>query len=279
MRKFNYYYPSLGTSWMLVLALLAGAVVFGIILEVLKLALPSALWSSQTMAYILTMLTPLAIINMASCKAYRSSPVTGVLPVNINAPDFGRFNPWAFFAVISLTMLSFIVLIEPLSATVPMSDRWKAVFETAFINSSLPDMVLSACILAPLCEEFLCRGIILRGILVNTASPRKAILWSSFIFAFIHLNPWQAIPAFLFGILFGWIYYRTGSLWATIFLHCLNNSFSTLLSRLVEDTAVDTTLKDILPSTEYAVIYCTSAVLFVAGIFVLQKKMSHISRI
>ena len=279
MRKFNYYYPSLGKSWMLVLALLAGAVVFGVILEAMKLILPSTLWSSQTLAYLLTMFTPLLIIFVASGSAYRKSPVTGALPVSINAPDFGRFNPFAFFAVISVTTLSFVVVIEPLTALIPMSDTFRNVFEAAFINSSLPDMVISACILAPLCEEFLCRGIILRGILVTSASPRKAILWSAFIFAFIHLNPWQAVPAFLLGILFGWIYWRTGSLWTTIFLHCLNNSVSTAISRLVDGASVDTLLMDMIPAREYAAVYCASVILFAAGVFLLHKKMSHISKI
>ena len=277
MRKFNYYYPTLGKSWMLVLSLLAGAIVFGMLIGALRM-FPCKLWEYRTFEYILTMITPLAVIAVGAGKAYRKAPVTGALPVKIDAPDFGRFGTFEFFAAAGLTMLCFAIVIEPLTGLIPMSDYWKKVFEEAFVNTTLPDMVLSACILAPLCEEFLCRGIILRGILVTTASPRKAIFWSAFIFAFIHLNPWQAIPAFLIGLLFGWIYYRTGSLWATIFLHCLNNSVSTALSRTVDGAGVDTMLKDVLPTNEYSVLYGAAAVIFAAGIVILHKKMSHISK-
>lgn len=51
---------------------------------------------------------------------------------------------------------------------------------------------------------------------------------SSLFFAFIHLNPWQALPAFILGMLFAYVYYRTGSLKLTMLMHCTNNTFAAL---------------------------------------------------
>ncbi|WP_409994892.1 CPBP family intramembrane glutamic endopeptidase [Chitinophaga pinensis] len=36
--------------------------------------------------------------------------------------------------------------------------------------------------------------------------PRKAIVISALFFGLIHLNPWQALPAFCIGLLLGWVF-------------------------------------------------------------------------
>lgn len=61
---------------------------------------------------------------------------------------------------------------------------------------------LTVVIFAPLFEELLCRGVILRGLL-HHITPAKAIFWSALMFAVMHLNPWQALPAFMVGLLMG----------------------------------------------------------------------------
>ena len=148
----------------------------------------------------------------------------------------------------------------------------KAIFEKAFVESALWDMIVSTCILAPLLEELLCRGIMLRGMLARRKAPWKAIVWSALIFAVMHMNPWQSIPAFLIGLLLGWVYYRTHSLWATIFLHCLNNSISTVISRVWADLPIDAGLKDVLPETTYWIVYVAAALLLAITLVILNEK-------
>jgi membrane protease YdiL (CAAX protease family) len=43
------------------------------------------------------------------------------------------------------------------------------------------------------------------------------------------MNPWQFIPAFLTGLLLGYIYLKTRSLLPVIFVHIINNTFSYLM--------------------------------------------------
>ena len=70
------------------------------------------------------------------------------------------------------------------------------------------------------------------GSTATGTKPIWAIFWSAVFFAFIHLNPWQAVPAFVLGCLFGYVYYKTGSLKLTMLMHCVNNTLATLLSRI-----------------------------------------------
>lgn len=77
-------------------------------------------------------------------------------------------------------------------------------------------------IVAPLTEEVVFRGMILRGLLTRH-NVRLAIVISAALFALAHLNPWQAASASSLGVLFGWWYYRTCSVVPGLIGHALVN--------------------------------------------------------
>lgn len=83
-------------------------------------------------------------------------------------------------------------------------------------------------ILAPILEEVMFRGAIQGCMLRNLRSARTAIIVSALIFGIFHMNPVQVVYATLLGIIFGWMYYRTGSLMSVIVGHVLNNTFATI---------------------------------------------------
>ncbi|WP_315114535.1 CPBP family intramembrane glutamic endopeptidase [Clostridium intestinale] len=82
--------------------------------------------------------------------------------------------------------------------------------------------LLSSIFIAPIVEEVVCRGIIFNG-LRKRYSDLWAILISSFLFGFIHLNLQQGINAFIIGVLFSWVYVKTNSLYLCMALHAFNN--------------------------------------------------------
>ena len=77
-------------------------------------------------------------------------------------------------------------------------------------------------VVAPVTEELLFRGLILRGFLRNY-SKRSAILLSALLFAVMHTNPWQFISAFVAGVLLAWLLIETGSLLPCLFAHAVAN--------------------------------------------------------
>jgi uncharacterized protein len=119
-----------------------------------------------------------------------------------------------------LFVLGFGYTSDYVTSLIPMPDFMKQLFEQ-MVSFSIWGFLL-VCIAAPLLEEILCRGIFLRSFLENY-SVKKAILWSAIIFAALHMNPWQAIPAFVIGYFMGWLFYRTKSLLPSIIVHFLNN--------------------------------------------------------
>lgn len=89
---------------------------------------------------------------------------------------------------------------------------------------------ISCCILAPIIEEGVFRGAIERKLLERNWNPWWAIVISALIFSIAHFNMTQGIAAFLMGLLFGWIYYRTRNIWLCVFGHALNNTIASVLS-------------------------------------------------
>lgn len=90
--------------------------------------------------------------------------------------------------------------------------------------------IIAICLAAPIAEELLFRGAI-QGALQKTMKPKWAIFVSAMIFGVIHFNPVQMFGAFIMGLVLGWLYYRTGSVWPGIVTHAINNITSTVLAQ------------------------------------------------
>ncbi len=106
-----------------------------------------------------------------------------------------------------------------------MSELW-----SLLERGSLP-LILAVVVLAgPVSEELIFRGVLLRGFLENYRAW-VAILLSSLLFAFIHLNPWQGVSGFFIGCLFAWFVARTGSLLPAITGHMMSNGLSVVVWR------------------------------------------------
>jgi membrane protease YdiL (CAAX protease family) len=79
-------------------------------------------------------------------------------------------------------------------------------------------------------EELWCRGFLGRG-LVGHHGMVLGVLFSSFFFGLIHIDPCQGTMAMLMGLFLHFVYLTTRSLWLPILLHFLNNSLSVVAGR------------------------------------------------
>lgn len=113
----------------------------------------------------------------------------------------------------------------------PMNEYWAQVFGelsgalAGTDPAGLWKFVLVAVIIAPVVEEMLFRGVILKGF-IKHYSPHRAIAVSALLFGIAHLNPWQFWTGVIWGSIAGWWYYETCSLVPGILGHALVNSLS-----------------------------------------------------
>lgn len=132
-------------------------------------------------------------------------------------------------------------------------------------------------ILAPLAEEIVFRGAILRTLLdmVSKKNHWVAIFISAAAFGLIHGNKAQFINALLMGLLLGWMYYRTKSLVPGILMHWVNNTMAYVLNNLMPQS--DGKLIDLFHGDEKTVYYavgfslCIMIPSFIQMILRLQK--------
>ena len=71
-------------------------------------------------------------------------------------------------------------------------------------------------------EELTFRGVLQQG-LTRKMNPHAAIILSAAIFSFIHFQFYGFLPRMFLGILLGYMFYITGSLWTSIAMHFVNN--------------------------------------------------------
>lgn len=84
-------------------------------------------------------------------------------------------------------------------------------------------------VVAPLTEEALFRGLLLRGF-ARRYGPVAGVVLSSALFALFHLNVWQALAAFAAGLYLGWVYLSTRSLLFPMGVHALFNGLPVALA-------------------------------------------------
>jgi CAAX protease family protein len=105
-------------------------------------------------------------------------------------------------------------------------DRFQSdIYQAAKSANLLPLLLVAITVLIPIGEESLFRGFLFRGWLKSPRHAWPVIILTAVLFAVIHVQyDWFLIAqVFVFGVLFGWIRWATGSTILTIFLHGLVN--------------------------------------------------------
>lgn len=137
---------------------------------------------------------------------------------------------------------------------------------TALFSSVKGDWLclLLLCVVGPLTEEVIFREGILRNLVQSNLHPMIAVLLSAAVFAIVHGNLAQIVPALVLGIALGIFYLRTGNLWFCTLAHVLNNTSAVILLHLPEG---ESWMQEM---TTLPLLVCTIVTLF-GGAFLLYK--------
>ncbi len=263
---FNHYLPNLWGMVILFGLFIAGNVL-GSILSLLFMSLMGS--SEHIMLYSQLIAYPVAFVPpflYASAVSRRNEYFEKGYALDNN--NFGPKGGAVLAVVVSIATLATAFIVEPVVALLPeMPANLKAMME-AMLNGPVWLSFLMVSVMAPLFEEWLCRGLVLRG-LMKRMNPTAAIVVSAAFFAVLHMNPWQAIAAFALGLLFGYVYYKTGSLKLTMLMHFVNNTFSLLISH-VPGLEEAETFSDILSPWAYSGVFAACVVMVACALAVMK---------
>lgn len=157
--------------------------------------------------------------------------------------------------ILQFGISSVLSLIEALAPK--LLENYNELMEMAGLGEmSLPAMI-AVSVMAPLAEEVLCRGIILR--LAERVSPRfwVANIIQALAFGILHGNIVQGIYAFLLGLVLGYLYGKYRNIWLCMLLHGAMNLSSYLV------TPFYSMFPEEIPLYVFIAVFAASAALFV----------------
>ena len=263
---YNYFMPGISDLAWLVILFFVG-VFLGILISA---GLALGISQDFAMTYGLVIVYPVQFIPAmlyASAVSQRNMGFEPEYPLDNN--NFGGRSGLSMALIVSVMAISAAFVIEPVSMLLPeMSEATKMAMEQ-MLKGPVWIVLLSVSVFAPFFEEWLCRGIILRGLL-KKMKPGWAIVISALVFGLIHMNLWQAIPAFIIGTILGYVYYKTGSLKLTMLMHCVNNTLSVILSRIpgLEDVEF---FAEIMSPWTYVPMIIAFAVALACGLLIIRS--------
>ena len=255
---------------------LLGAIMGGIIESVLLLFLPQ----QAVMDYGMIVVYPVQFLP-AMVYAASQSRKNMVFDAGYSL-DSRHFQPYSFGVIILIT----IVMTFASMFAFDLPNYWNMqLTNQSSILSKFYDLMMEAmkqltggplwssflvvAIFAPIFEEWLCRGMVLRGLLTKI-KPVWAIVISALFFAVIHANPWQALNAFLIGLVMGYVYYKTGSLILTMIIHFINNGTSVILSNVESLKDYDYWI-DMMGKQNYMIVFAVSCVILAACLYAFSR--------
>lgn len=260
--SYSYYLPGYGGMMGLFLMFLLGAVLGNIVALPLAALLPAEIAADWVtlVSYPVMFIPPMLF-------AHRRSRMASIFNdgLALDSNNFGRLGGFRIALMVSVMTVATSFAAEPIAALLPQMPEWFEQLMSSLTGGNLVISFISVSVFAPFFEEWLCRGVVLRGLLTHTR-PASAIIVSAVFFAVLHMNPWQALPAFLLGLVFGYVYYKTGSLKLTMLMHFTNNTLALVFSR-IPSLAEAETMAELMSPWAYACVIA-ACVLFLSAAFI-----------
>ena len=160
----------------------------------------------------------------------------GVVLMFISLPVTNQLTRWN-------EAMSFGGVFEKLEEYLKMLEETAAATTEKMLNvDTIGGLLLNLLVIAlipAVGEELTFRGVLQQGLMRRVKSPHVAILLSAAIFSFIHFQFYGFLPRMFLGILLGYMFYITRSLWTSIAMHFVNNGTAVVLYYLNNKGIID----------------------------------------
>lgn len=170
---------------------------------------------------------------------------------------FRKFNSKSLILVIATMAIALpgINFLGSLNEQIPLA-QWMVdmelkaeVLTKAFLSADSAAVLFlnlfMIAVLPAIGEELIFRGIIQKHFANITKSQIWGIIISALIFSTFHMQFKGFIPRFALGVMFGFMYSWSGSLWLPIIAHFLNNSIATVAYMMLGSGAIDSKVEDV----------------------------------
>lgn len=185
------------------------------------------------------------------------------------------FISWIIELNANMVLPDFLAGIEQWMRTSEMqAEHLTKAFLTFDGVGSLIYMLIVIAIIPAVGEELLFRGV-LQKIFINWfKKPHLAIWVTAILFSALHMQFFGFFPRMLLGVLFGYIFYWSKSLWLPILGHFINNGSVVILSYSYPET-IENADVSIFENNEYSVLFYIASFVLSMGLIFLIKKVNQ----
>ncbi len=116
---------------------------------------------------------------------------------------------------------------------VEKEDHANSIINQALVSPTFIIMILNLFIIAilpALGEELFFRGVLQKIFYNLFKSGHIAIWFTAFLFSAIHFQFFGFVPRFILGLVFGYLFYWSGTLWLPVISHFVNNAVPVILA-------------------------------------------------
>lgn len=155
--------------------------------------------------------------------------ITGWKRIPWKELGFGKFRAGTMSIGCGMLFVGYGIIIvhNAVLARLGIAPQGKELFDIIKSLDTPVWLFLAAVIVAPIVEEIFFRGFLFQGFRKQYGWI-PALLLSSFIFAAAHLDLASFVPTFILGLILGYMYHDSDSVWPGILLHFMINATSVL---------------------------------------------------
>lgn len=185
------------------------------------------------------------------------------------------FLQWTIFINEQMTLPEWLSSLE--SWMRMMEDRITQQTEVFMKMSGISDLMVNLIVIAIIpafFEELYFRGFLQSFLTEWIRKPALAILLTSLFFSAIHLQFYGFLPRLILGLVLGYLFFYSGSIWLAVFFHFVNNAISVGLTFLEQKKFLSSKFEENMVSTSVFVIasLAVSAAVLIYLAFYYDKK-------
>jgi len=214
--------------------------------------------------------------------------------VSDSAPDYLRLRNRTGFTVLLLSMImilavmpfiNWLVLLNErmdLPSFLDGAERWMRASEDeanritdAFLaDGTITGLLANLLVIglfAAIGEELLFRGVLIRLLTAGTGNVHAAILLSAILFSGLHLQFYGFVPRLALGVLFGYLFVWSGTLWLPIAVHFIFNATAVVVMYLFNHDLIRYDM-DSFATTENLLIIAASLAVSGGLLFIIHRR-------
>ncbi len=145
--------------------------------------------------------------------------------------------------------------------------------------SGLSVNLLMIAIIPALGEEFMFRGIFLRLFKEWTKNVHLAVIISAVLFSALHMQFYGFLPRLMLGIILGYLFVWSGSIWVPVFVHFTNNAAAVIASYLANIGIIEADLESLGSTDNINYLFGSIIIVFFLIIMIYKKENANTNTI